>query len=131
MKTFGAYLKDYRGNFLIAVILSIAVGLGVFLKTFDEVYTLTLFASFTIFNFAIWYALAALAMGKEWMQMRHRYDWECSMLNALKLANESDIYYKDQTDTNSAFHELAIFRTMEGVRYGYLNSDSITSKTTK
>ena len=68
----------------------------------------------------VWFGIAMIRMGSDWVAAKQRKAWETSMLTAMQLATTADTYYAGDADALSSFHTLVHHRKLEGKKAGYL-----------
>ena len=105
MKTFKEYHKKNRNSLIIATIFAVAFSIIYYLVMGSVIGAVGLFCGASIMNVAINIVRSTVEMLSDRAKVKHRMQWETSMLNSIQLA--SNVYYADNKDARYAFHALS------------------------
>lgn len=120
MKTFSEYHRADIYPRLALTALTIVGAYFYYQLTKSAVDTAMFALTALAFNFVVGYGRTAWTMYGDALKVKHRMNWEQSMLQTIQLAKEADLYYQEP-NLLSAFHNAVDTRRIEGVRAGYLD----------
>lgn len=119
MKTFKEYHKKNRNSLIVATIFAVVFAIAYYVVMDSVIGAVGVFCGSSIINFVINIVRSTIDMVSDRAKVKHRIQWESSMLNSIQLA--SSVYYADNKKALYAFHALAQQRLDEGEKLGYID----------
>jgi hypothetical protein len=121
MKSYSEHLNRASRQFFVAMVLAVAVSIGIYLHQYNVASAVAYFIGFSVTNIVIWHGVATAHLLGESQAVSRRMKWEASMLNAMQLAAVADTYHVHDPNIVSAYHAAVQTRHDEGVKLGYLD----------